>query len=306
VKLDREMGQLLGSASIGMLALNNGRLPLVNPAAFTFAGGSVWMTTSRHAVKVSMARRDPRAAFLVSAGRQALLFQGLLEVYDFRTVSGQVRAALEAPRFAWSMASYAFKNAAFVGGYLIDLAAIPRDWWPQNRVVLRLKPDRLRAMRASEVARPERARLPGTPPELARQVARNRLAYACWGSAGSPVLAPAMWAIDAGDPVAWLPEGGARAPSAEVAGALVVEYHHPFRATRMTGACLRGRLVHDASAAAAIEARYGVDLGGGTAVRLRLERATWWRGFQVHTTAVTPRSLADAPAEAEARAQARA
>ena len=35
MKLTREAGDILCKASIGMLALRSGRLPLVNPAVFT-------------------------------------------------------------------------------------------------------------------------------------------------------------------------------------------------------------------------------------------------------------------------------
>ena len=78
--------------------------------------------------------------------------------------------------------------------------------------------------------------------------------------------------------------------------ALVVEHHHPFRATRMLGLCLRGRLVLDPAARAGIAERYGGALPeGGTAVRLEPARLTWWRGFQVRTRAVE-RAAAVAPA----------
>ena len=56
-----------------MLALRSGRLPLVNPAVYSFAGGSLWMTTSRYAAKTIIAKRDPRAAFLVDVGAKAVL-----------------------------------------------------------------------------------------------------------------------------------------------------------------------------------------------------------------------------------------
>jgi len=82
VKLTREASDILGRASIGMLALRSGRLPLVNPAVFSYAGGSVWMTTSRYAAKTLMARRDPRAAFLVDGGTEAVLLRGVAEVLD--------------------------------------------------------------------------------------------------------------------------------------------------------------------------------------------------------------------------------
>src|SRR5207247_1522078 len=69
VRLDSAQRELLASARIGMLAIG-GRLPLVNPAAFHFGGGALWMTTSRHAAKLTLARRDPRAAFLVTPPRR--------------------------------------------------------------------------------------------------------------------------------------------------------------------------------------------------------------------------------------------
>jgi len=64
MQLTREASAIVSKASIGMLALRSGRLPLVNPAVFSFAGGSLWMTTSRYAAKTAIAKRDPRAAFL--------------------------------------------------------------------------------------------------------------------------------------------------------------------------------------------------------------------------------------------------
>src|SRR5439155_409334 len=111
----------LGSARIGMLAFSAGagRPPLVNPAAFNYSAGSIWITTSRFAAKLQLARRDPRAAFLVDARGESLLLQGLLDVYDLRSLSGQLRAALSGPAFAWSLTGYALKNASFVGGYLL-------------------------------------------------------------------------------------------------------------------------------------------------------------------------------------------
>ena len=45
------------------------RLPLVNPAAFSFVSGSVWMTTSRFAAKNTFARKDPRRRSSSTAGR---------------------------------------------------------------------------------------------------------------------------------------------------------------------------------------------------------------------------------------------
>src|SRR5216684_6565689 len=73
VRLDSSAAKMLGDARIGMLAIHGERLPLVNPAAFHYSAGSIWLTTSRHAVKLALARRDPRAAFMVDAGGWGLL-----------------------------------------------------------------------------------------------------------------------------------------------------------------------------------------------------------------------------------------
>jgi len=82
MRLTSDARSILGQSPIGMLALRAGRLPLVNPAVFSFAAGSLWMTTSRFAAKTMLARRDPRAAFLVDGGSRAVLVRGAIEVFD--------------------------------------------------------------------------------------------------------------------------------------------------------------------------------------------------------------------------------
>jgi hypothetical protein len=269
-----------------MLALNDDRHPLVNPAAFHYAAGSIWMTTSRYAVKLSMARRDPRAAFLVAGGGRSLLFQGLLEAYDLRSPRGSLRAALDGPRFAWSVAGYTLKNAPFVGGYLLDLASIPGEWWPHNRVVLRLRVDRTRSLSAGDPPPAAPAQVPGPPVQVARSLAGVRQGYVCWSLGGAPLLCPAWWALDGARALAWVPSGAPRPPAAATRAALVIEWHHPFRATRMLGACLRGEMEPDAGTAgrAALVARYESEPPGrGRLLGLEVQRVTWWRGFQVST-----------------------
>lgn len=270
-----------------MLAIG-GRLPLVNPAAFHFGGGTVWMTTSRHAAKLTLARRDPRAAFLVTRPRDhGVLLQGLLEAYDPWSPASQLRAALHGPGFALSLAGYVLKNAAFIGGYVVDLPRTPRDWWPQNRVLLRLVPDRVTLV--PPLAPPPAAaeRVPGAPAQVAHAVGRHRAAQLCWLAGGRPVLAAAAWALHGPDAVAWLPAHVPRPPRDGAAAALVIEHHHHFRATRMLGLCLRGRLRLEPAAQATVAARYQGDLPeGGTAVRLEPARLTWWRGFEVRSRAV--------------------
>jgi hypothetical protein len=287
MRLDQESRHLLGASRIGMLALATGSYPVVNPAAFVFAGDSIWMTTSRFAAKLGMARRDPRASFLVRRGERSVLLQGVLEPYDPRTLSGAFRAVMGGPRFAFSMASYTLKNAAFIGGYMVDITGVPREWWPQNRVILRLHPEHSRVLVAGSAEAKRHDRIVGPPATVAKGLERESLAVLCWLQRGGhgPQMVPALWAVDAEDVLSWVPSGLAPPPN-DAPGAIAVDYHHPFRATRMLGACPRGRFERDDSARGAIEKRYRVELAEGVGLRLRTRRVTWWRGFEVGTTAV--------------------
>ena len=286
--LDSSSRRLLGEARIGILAVNTGRrsTPLVNPAVFELAGDSLWMTTSRHAAKVTLARRDPRAAFMVDSGGRAVHVDGSLEVYDLRSVSGSIQAALDAPSFIRGMAGYSLKNAPFIGGYLLDITAVPRQWWPQNRIVMRLRVRNSTVLQMTPIPALRSSRLPGAPADVQSAVGRNPLAYACWAEDGVPQLSPCVWVADGPDGLLWLPAGLDRKVKAGTPAALVVEKHHRFRATQMVGVCLRGPVRSDPGAAGLIAARYGGELGEGAAYRLETARNSWWRGFQVSTTRI--------------------
>jgi len=286
VKLTREASDILGRASIGMLALRSGRLPLVNPAVFSYAGGSVWMTTSRYAAKTVMARRDPRAAFLVDAGTEAVLLRGVAEVLDPLNIPSQLRAFFEGPGYALGMVEYALRNAPFFAGYALDLARLPREWMPYNRVVLRLRlSDADLVVEGAPFPAAQAARVPAVPAEVSRRLAGVSRGYACWIEGGLPVLRPAFWDVDRGQ-VSVAPTSGH--PRAGSLGALVVEWHHRFRPSMMVGACIRGTF-SASSDGEAIAERYEI----GTAevppvIDLKVERVTSWRGFHISTA--VPRS----------------
>ena len=285
MQLTREAGAILGRATIGMLALRSGRLPLVNPAVFSYSRGSVWMTTSRYAAKTLIARRDPRAAFLVDVGTRAVLLRGIVDVLDPLDVPRQVKTFFEGPGYALGMVEYALRNAPFFAGYALDIARLPREWMPYNRVVLRLKLSDADLVEGAPFPAAQAARVPAVPAEVSRRLAGVSRGYACWIEGGLPVLRPAFWEVDRGQ-VAVAPASGR--PRSGSVGALVVESHHRFRPSLMVGACLRGTFV-PSSEGDAIAERYGIAIGEvPPAIELKVERVTSWRGFQI-TTAV-PRS----------------
>ena len=281
MRLTKDASTILGRASIGMLALRSGRLPLVNPAVFSYAGGSLWMTTSRYAAKTIIAKRDPRAAFLVDGGDRAVLLRGALEIFDPLNVSNDVRAVLEGPSFFFGMASYALRNMPFVAGYALDLTRLPREWMPYNRVVMRLKLSDADVVQGAPFPPAQAARVPAVPAEVSRRLAGVSRGYACWIEGGLPVMRPAFWEVDRGQ-VSVAPTSGR--PRTGAPGALVVEAHHRFRPSMMVGACVRGTFA-PSSDGAAIAERYGIDAARvPPVVDLKTERVTSWRGFAVTTS----------------------
>src|SRR5215472_14857699 len=282
MRLTKQASAILGRTSIGMLALRAGRLPLVNPAVFSFAGGSLWMTTSRFAAKTVVARRDPRAAFLVDGGSGAVLLRGALEIFDPLSLSDDLRAVLDGPAYFFGMAGYALRNAPFFAGYALDLARLPREWMPYNRVVLRLRLIDADLVEGAAFPAAQAARVPSVPAEVSRRLAGVARGYACWMEGGMPVLRPALWEVEHGR-VLVAPTSGR--PRSGAAGALVVESHHRFRPSLMVGACVRGTFAPSVDAAVIAE-RYGIEASEvPPAIDLKPERVTSWRGFAI-TTAV--------------------
>src|SRR6202163_2412201 len=198
MRLTKYAQDLLGQSPIGMLALRAGRFPLVNPAVFSFAAGSLWLTTSRFAAKTMLARRDPRAAFLVDGGARAVLLRGAIEVFDPLSVSSQVRAMLDGPGYVLGMSGYALKNAPFVAGYMLDVTRLPREWLPYNRVVMRLRPSDADVVEGVQFPAAQAARVAAVPAEVTRLLACVSRGYACWIESGMPVIRPAFWEVDRG------------------------------------------------------------------------------------------------------------
>ncbi len=285
MKLTREASDILGRTTIGMLALRSGRLPLVNPAVFSFAGGSVWMTTSRCAAKTMIAKRDPRAAFLVDGDPKAVLLRGAVEIFDPLSVPSQVRAILEGPGYVLGLAEYALRNAPFFAGYVMDLTRLPREWMPYNRVVMRLKVMDADIVEGAPFPAAQAARVPAVPAEVSRRLAGVSRGYACWIEGGMPVIRPAFWEVEQGQ-VSVAPTSGR--PRSGAPGALVVEAHHRFRPSMMVGVCVRGTF-SPADDAAAIAERYGIEVSEvPPVIVLKVDRVTSWRGFS--TTTAVPKS----------------
>src|SRR5258708_5059226 len=204
-----------------MLALRVGRsaggAPLVNPAVFNFASGSLWMTTSRYAAKTIIARRDPRAAFLVDGGTRAVLLRGVLEIVDPLSISSQIRAMLDGPAYFLGMAGYTLRNIPFIAGYALDLTRLPRERMPYNRAVLGLRINEAEIVDGAPVPPAQAARVPAVRAEVSRRLAGVSRGYACWIEGGMPVIRPAFWEVEQGQvivaPTSGRPRSGSAAPA---------------------------------------------------------------------------------------------
>ena len=244
------------------------------------------MTTSRFAVKTVLARRDPRAAFFVDGGSHAVLLRGAIEVFDPLSVSDDVRAFLSGPAMFAGMAGYTLKNAPFIAGYLLDIARLPREWFPYNRVVLRLLPTEAEVMDVPRFPEAQAARVPAVPAEISRRLAGVPRGYACWLDGARPVIEPAFWEVDHGQIL--VAPSGHRHPRSGSGGALVVESHHRYRPSLMVGACVRGTF-GAASSTGLIAERYGLESEDVShALELHPDRVTSWRGFAI--TSAVPKS----------------
>jgi hypothetical protein len=276
-----QVEKLLSGTKIGMLAVPGLKFPLVNPAAFHFGGGSVWMTTSRYATKIALARRNPRGAFLATAQGNAVVIQGQLEAYDPLTVSGPLRAALDAPRVAPGLLGFGIKNASFLAGYLMDLASVPTRWWPQNRVMLRLRAGPMRIVKAPLHRDVVAQMVPMVPEDLGRALAAEPVAYLSWKTGPFPMLLPALWAIAGHEAFIWIPDERFEPRNDHEPGAVLVNRDHPSQPGRMLGACFRGFLRSFPDAKKAVAARYALNrVPRGFGLCLTVQRTDWWRGFQ--------------------------
>jgi len=215
-----------------------------------------------------------------------VLLRGAIEVFDPLSISSQVRAMLDGPGYVLGMAGYALKNAPFVAGYVLDVTRLPREWLPYNRVVMRLRPSHADIIEGVEFPAAQAARVPAVPADVSRSLAGVARGYACWIEGGMPIIRPAFWEVDRGE-ITVAPISGPR-PRVGSPGALVVESHHRFRPSLMVGACVRGTFGGVAEGSG-IADRYGIEPDDvPSAMELRAERVTSWRGFAISTA--IPRS----------------
>jgi hypothetical protein len=249
--------------------------PLLAPTAYWSDGEHLWMSAAGSSVKARRLREHPECVVYVPAcdGQPGAVARGDVRVFR---AGDPVGLLFHGAAITGAMAALAVSNVSSMLGYAQDAASIPARWAPPNRVVLRLRLDDVAAV-PQPVAPPGVAPpLPAVVPSDVRRAlaGKRRITLAVeqrsqrreGGDDGRRIsigVVPAGWG--AGFRLA-LPAGVSLAPGTRVAA--VLDDDAEGRPTGVVGLALRGTV--------------------GEGGRLRPERATWWRGFRLHTADVTP------------------
>lgn len=254
--------ELLANAAHCTLAYRVENGPALTPLACWSDGGGLWMTTSRHAAKVTALRRDPRCAVWIpppDGDGAGVVIDGTARIYDR---SDPVGFALHAPPIAAALAALALTHRAALTGYVRDLPKIPAQWLPQSRVLIRVRIDRARSRRAPDDVRGVGPVLPTEVPSAVRR-ALTGVRHVTLATMRDDVLTvqPAVWSAGF-----QLHVRTAVLPGADTPACVTVDHAPGQRPSTKVGLLLRGTIDRD--------------------MRLHPVRASWWEGFSGDSAAL--------------------
>ena len=311
MSLPLEARQVLRDGALCHLAAPGPDAPHLTPVVFAVEGDQVWATTARRSRKARLWRERPEAAALVRAGDRALSFRGDVQLYDLLDPATWARSIVRSPTLARAAARFSARNLRFFAGYARDARRVPLGWMPPGRVFFSVGIESwaLLDLRSEEVSesRGRMGRRVGSrrsyralrtaplvdedaPPEVREAVGSTGAgALAVRGSAGTTVL-PVGWArVEAeGAYLLLLPRAFLRlaGTAEEFPATLTVDRASTWRASQMAGLQLRGtgqtflpdRLERGGRV---LEERVAAlpPVRDPAVVRLRPERAVWWRGW---------------------------
>jgi len=286
--------------------------PHCTPVVFVLDGGRLWLTTARGSVKARAWRERPNVAGLVVAGGVAVSFRGEVRAFDALDPLSWPAATIAAPRIARAAARFSVKNAKFFAGYAVDARRVPLAWTPPGRVFAEVRLTegllieggaltpwggwRPGAVAARGAFRPmRRTRLVDVrvPTDVRRRIGDRGTGALAAQSRDVPAVLPCAWrrvgaegcyelAVFAGALGFARVRGGARV-------ALTIDRASSWRAADMTGMSLAGdaevfvpgRGVRGRTEILERLQRITDDVPAEqlALVRIRPERAVWWRGW---------------------------
>jgi hypothetical protein len=283
----------------------------VTPLVFTFDGGTVWATTARGTAKARAWKSDAVAAGLVHHRGKAVAFRGSVARFDAFDTSTWSSAIRRAPELMRAAARFSLKNARYFAGYARDVRSLPLSWTPPARLLVSVELQAATVLDLESGAVEDKwgrwgnrttgrtAFRPVRGSDLVgqgvfREVrealgSSGRGALGLQGTAGPTVL-PVTWvrAASEGAYYAVLPRSFLALAGVSVASAaLVTDRTSAWRAARMRGLLIQGEaevflpggLRSGRAALLAKAARAAPVPSDPAVVRIRPQRATWWKGW---------------------------
>ena len=265
-----EAGRVLHRGTLAYVAIEAARGPLVTPVLYGVAGDSVWFLTNRHALKAKVLRRDPRAAWVVSADGRAAVMTGVARLFSPLHPIELLAAAPRLPSVQAALASWAARNPRQVAGFLRDSLTDPVRAMPQDQVLVELQPDTVDVVDdPTESAPPTRTaqdRLTSAVPETLRPLLTQRAGVLAVSTESGLVAMPVRWTPERG--LAHLPNECDADLSGDHPACLTIDEPVHTRPTEQRGLVLRGH------------ARL---IGDSAPVSVHADRITYWEGFTINT-----------------------
>jgi Pyridoxamine 5'-phosphate oxidase len=310
--------QALDEGTVCYLAVSTVAGPHLTPMVYSEHGGRIWLTTSRSSVKAGAWRRSPGVAGMFRLDDMAVTFRGSVTTYDALDPLSWPGAVAGAPRLARAGASFSLKNARFFAGYAVDARKVPLSWSPPGRVFAAVHPASGWVLTEDGPAtswgewptgtefRAQFRRLPSrrsvdlrAPASIRSQVGEAGPGALALATDGGLTVLPVDWRRQAGEgtydvvlPAARLALAQARR---QARAALTIDRASAWRAADMVGMMLQGEaqlfsLEHTTRGRTALRERLGSDDPGLALIRLRPDRAIWWRGWESGTVNAVSRT----------------
>jgi nitroimidazol reductase NimA-like FMN-containing flavoprotein (pyridoxamine 5'-phosphate oxidase superfamily) len=306
--LPLEVRAVLDDGRFCHLAVRTGRRLHLTPMVYAVHSSALWVTTARRTVKARAWRTDPRVAGLVRGRDRSVAFVGTVRIHDLLDPATWPESVARALTITLAALAFTRRNARFFAGYAVDARRVPLAWTPPGRVFAEIRLDAAAliadtgepvlwnwpatGLRSRSSFRRGSARgelVPPMPAGVRALVDRPGPAALALDGASGPVVLPAEWVREGAEVYAALTEEAARLARAgpEARAALTIERASRWRAGAMTGLILQGtatlhalgRLRTGRRSAEELARRAGLLTERAVVVRVRPERAVWWKGW---------------------------
>jgi hypothetical protein len=273
---EADVARVTSAASFAHVAIETASGPHVTPVLFAESAGRIWFVVARSTLKARVLARRPRASILMREDERSVMVRGQVRLLDpLRPLTWT-----QAPH-AWASApfglqSFAFRNPRELFGFGLDTFEARGAPMAGGLLLAALEPVAVATVVGEAPAQTTSAKgrisLPrGIRREVAQLPRSSRDAVLGWLGPDGPVALPARW--EPGTSSALV--GREAADFAQLKGAakacIAFDAADKRRPTGKRGVMLRGQ------GRARPRAKT-------TEVKLDVDRATWWIGFQTGTT----------------------